>query len=62
MVPSAAYVYAECIKRPLPLHEDVVGPVDHDLADLRVLEQSLHRPEADDFVGYLIHHFEKRLG
>jgi hypothetical protein len=35
---------------PLPLHEDVVGPVDHDLADLRVSEQALQWPEADDFI------------
>src|SRR6266536_5067228 len=46
---------------PLPLHVHVVGPVDHDLADLRVLEQSLHRPEADDFVRNLIHHLGECL-
>ena len=44
------------LDQPLPLHVDVVGPVDHDLADLRVLEQALDWPEADDFVGYLVHH------
>jgi hypothetical protein len=53
-------VYAECIKRPLPLHVDVVGPVDHDLADLRVFEQTLDGPEADDFVGDLIDHVGDR--
>ena len=41
---------------PLPLHVHVVGPVDHDLADLRVFEQALDRPEADDFIGYMVHH------
>src|SRR5207244_10553985 len=40
---------------PLPLHVDVVGPIDHDLADLRVFEQSLDRPEADDLVRDLVH-------
>jgi hypothetical protein len=47
---------------PLPLHVDVVGPVHHDLADLRVPEQSLDRTEADDFVGNLIHHLREGRG
>src|SRR5262249_45969013 len=40
---------------PLPLHVDVVGPVHHDLADLRVLEQPLDWTEADDFIRDLVH-------
>src|SRR5712691_1610276 len=45
---------------PLPLHVDVVGPVDHDLADLGVLEQPLDGPEADDLVGDFVDHLRER--
>src|SRR5438128_9907213 len=48
-------VYATVKNLPLPLHVHVVGPVHHDLADLRVLEQSLDGTEADDFIRNLIH-------
>jgi len=47
---------------PLPLHVYVVGPIDHDLADLRVPEQPLDWSEADDFVRNLIHHVRDRAG
>ncbi len=37
------------------LDEDLLWPVDHDLADLRVTQQRLERPEADDLVEEDLH-------
>src|SRR5918995_3283486 len=51
---TLAGVYVEYNNRPLPLHEYVVGPVHHDLADLGILQQELDGTEADDLVRHLV--------